>query len=618
MRFELVGPDGRPVVQWCGGKFGGETPVVSEEGKYGLVVHDADPDASYAIVVGEERIGAECRAFSSCCELAKGAYFESAFAKTVFSVLRQAGDESAGEKVAECELYVLPSKIGHGNYQRMVGDLQKVCRSLINDLIGKSRHGQDWDGAFQPVLFRSMEEELTAIRRTWVDLAPLIEEISMAPATRTVIKHTMASVGRNRSYRGMAAMMKKGMDPRSASPGRKCPTFRMKESVDVPEHRLIKGFMSFLLMRLRKCHDGVNGDIEDIESDKRYRSKPPAPEAISLYELEDVPKLRKLRRYARRIDALCGGIQGILLSGFWRGLAEEVEYPVPGKFSESACYIEIANIILRYLRDGLNTGEMVGEDFMTKKTSRMYEQWILIQLVAAMERCGLDIETWDSVIRRSLSSQFGLDFKKNTRFLATFGGPYSELFRYEPWILPRNMLAMHTEETLCHFESSDSFWNPDFVIELVKRENGANKTIYAVALDAKYSRNPGTDMRNGVSKYAKIRSNDGRRGRQVTRQVWLVYPGGEETSQGVFIDDKAMEFLPSFGPVYTDSNDSVEFDELITGEIVIRPNGLDEVHGDLGPDVKGDPRGIVLHKPVLDFVRGTLDYFRKRINEEDR
>ncbi len=137
-----------------------------------------------------------------------------------------------------------------------------------------------------------------------------------------------------------------------------------------------------------------------------------------------------------------------------------------------------------------------------------------------------------------------------------------------------------------------------------------------VALDAKYSRKPGTDMRSNVSKYAKIRSNDGRRGRQVTRQVWLVYPGGEETSQGVFVDDKAMEFLPSFGPVYADSNDSVEFDELITGDIVIRPNDLDEMHGDLGTEGKGDSRGIVLHKPVLDFVRGTLDYFRKRINEE--
>ncbi|MBP5226688.1 MAG: DUF2357 domain-containing protein, partial [Kiritimatiellae bacterium] len=614
---ELLGPDGRTVVQWCGGEFGGETPVVSEEGKYGLVIHDADPDASYAIAVGEERIDAECRAFSFGCELAKGAYFESAFAKTAFSVMRQAGDESAEEKVAECELYVLPSKIGHENYQRMVGDLQKVCRSLINDLIGKSRHGQDWDDAFQPVLFRSMEEELTAIRRTWAELAPLIEEISVAPATRTVIKHTMASVGRNRSYRGIAAMMKKGVDPRNASPGRKCPTFRLKESVDVPEHRLIKGFMSFLLMRLRKCHDGVNGDIEGIESDKRYRSKPPAPEAISLYELEDVPKLRKLRRYARRIDDLCGGIQGILLSGFWRDLAEEVEYPVPGKFSESACYIEIANIILRYLRDGLNTGEMVGEDFMTKKTSRMYEQWILIQLVTAMERCGLDIETWESVIRRSVSSQFGLDFKKNTRFLAKLDGPYSVLLRYEPWILPRNMLSMHEEETLCHFESNDSFWNPDFMIELVKRENGANKTIYAVALDAKYSRKPGTDMRSGVSKYAKIRSNDGRRCRQVARQVWLVYPGAEEMPQGILVEDKAVDFLPSFGPVYADSNDSVLFDEVIKGDVILRPDSPGEMQEEVATERHEDSHGIVPRKVMLDFVRGTLEYFRQYIKESE-
>ena len=613
MWFELQGPDNRPVVQWNGGKFGGETPIVSERGMFGLVVHDAPPDMRYALVVGEERIDAECRVFSSCCELTKGMYFESAYAKTALAVMRQK-DGGVEEKVAECEFYVLPSKIGHENYQRMVCDLQGICRSLIIDLIGKSRHGQDWDDALPPILFRSREEELTAIRRTWSELTPLIEEISVDPASRTVLRRTFAAVGRNRSYRGIPAMMKKGIDPRNASPGRKCPVLRMSETVDIPEHRLIKGFMSFLLLRLKKCNAGVNGDISGIESEKKYRDRSPDQGEPSLFELEDLPRLKKLRRHARTIDELYGDVQERLSSDFWCDVPEEVEYPVPSQFSESVCYIGIANIILRYLKNSLNTGETVGEDFMTKKTSRMYEQWVLIQLVSAMERCGLDIETWDSVIRRSLNKQFGLDFKKNTRFFAKLDGLYSVLLRYEPWILPHNMLSMHEEETLCHFESNDSFWNPDFMIELVKRENGGLKTVYAVALDAKYSRMPGTDMRNSVSKYARIRSNDKRRGKQVTRQVWLIYPGDESMTQGVFVDDNAMDFLPSFGPVYSDSTEKVDFSDLITGDIVLRPNDSVEIEG----GVDGNSRGIIPRKAILDFVRGTLDYFRQYVREDER
>ena len=137
MMFELQGPDNRLVVQWGGGKFCGEMPIVSEEDMFGLVIHNATPGSQYVIDVGEERIDAECRWFASACELEKGPYFESAYAKTVLAVMRR-GEDRIVEKVAECEVYVLPSKIGHENYQQMVGDLQMVCRSLINDLIGKS------------------------------------------------------------------------------------------------------------------------------------------------------------------------------------------------------------------------------------------------------------------------------------------------------------------------------------------------------------------------------------------------------------------------------------------------------------------------------------------------
>ena len=620
MRFELQGPGNHSIVQWDGGAFDGEMPVVTEEGTFGLIVSDDDSDSEYAINVGEERIEVGCQRFSGLCLLEKGPYFESAYAKTKIAVIRKE-DGGVETKVAECDLYVLPSKIGRENYQRMVADLQSICRSLVNDLIGKSRHGQDWGFDLRPFLFRSMEEELAAIRKTWTELAPLIEEVSTAPVSNTMMWRTMTACGRNRTYRGIPAMMKLGIDPRNPSPGRRCPTFRMKETVDVPEHRLIKGFMTFLSRRLEKCRGGVKEDIDNIESERQYRSRSVSPDEPSLYEKEDVPRLQKLRRHLKTTEELSGRIQETMVSGFWNGVETDEEYPDPRQFSGNACYLEVANIILRYLRNGLNTGWAYGEDFMTKKSSRMYEQWVLVQLVTAMERCGLAIETWNSVIRRSISHQFGLDFKKNTRFLAKLANRYSVLLRYEPWILPHGLLATHQDETLCHFGSIDSFWNPDFMIELQRIDDGVARTIYAVALDAKYSRNPSNAMRNNVSKYKKIRSNDGQRGRQVTKQVWLVYPGSESIEAGIFVDDDSMEFLPSFGPVYADSGtcDRVEPDELITGDIVIRPSAIEALDRETETNMSSEDvaRGIVLYKPLFDFVKGTLSYFQNIISTSE-
>ena len=88
--------------------------------------------------------------------------------------------------------------------------------------------------------------------------------------------------------------------------------------------------------------------------------------------------------------------------------------------------------------------------------------------------------------------------------------------------------------------------------------------------------------------------------------------------QGVFADDKAVEFLPSFGPVYADSDERVEFDELITGDVVLRPSTIDEMHKDSELEGIGNTHGIVPRETILNFVRGTLEYFRQYIKESGK
>lgn len=606
MRFELLTGGEKQVVEWEGVACG-QMPCVFEDKPYGIVIHGGQADKHYTLRIGEERLNLQEARFSTDCVLQGGMYFESAFATTKLFILSL--DEEGTETLeTECECYVVPSKIGHDNYRRMVADLQSICQALLNDLIGKSQHGQEWDETIRILGFRSRQEELTAMRRTWNALRPLIGEISLAPTSHLIRKRVMAVGGKHLSPRDVVAMMKRGVNPHIPSPWRKCPTFRLKESVDVLEHRLIRGFMEYLLRHLEQCRESIKNDLHAIEADRPFRSQTSHQGQVSLYEMEDLPRLSKLHGHERQINAMSGEIQEMIACEFWRGVSPVVEYPEPKHFAENECYIQIANAILRYLKNGFNMLETVGGDVMTKKSSKMYEQWVLIQLVSAFEHFGMAMETWDSVIQRCTREQFILNFGKNTRFFAKLTGHYGVMIRYEPWIAPRLKIAKYPKETLCHFgQQDDTYWRPDFVVELLNIEDRQHpRTELAIVMDAKYSLCPSEEMRRSVEKYGRIRSSDGGHGRQVTQQVWFVYPGRPETHQGVFICDEAMTFLPSFGPIYADgTHERVEYTDHFRGEIILRPEEEVELIKE-GENM----RGISVHKPMLDFAEGTLAYFR--------
>ena len=189
------------------------------------------------------------------------------------------------------------------------------------------------------------------------------------------------------------------------------------------------------------------------------------------------------------------------------------------------------------LSDPTRWGGTFGSPFRAKKNSRMYEQWVLVQLVAAFAECGLEVTTWDEVLGRSVGASFGVDFARNTTFAAKLCEGCEVVVRYEPWILPKDASWKFPSESLCHFGGGN--WSPDIVIEL---RGAKGQALYALAMDAKYSRRPTKEMRESVLKYARIRTTEGRFGRRVARQVWLVYPGDGSRRRTFWLDDEAMYF----------------------------------------------------------------------------
>jgi len=610
MTFELTdNVDPAFSVRWQGGlHYGDRDPVPVYEGhKYTLTVAGADPSVSYRIRVGEEILSSGSKAFGSTVLFESDAYFESGFGRTEFSVWNF--DQVAPSELSRMVFYVIPTKISTLNHNRMVDDLRRLCNALALDIVGKSKLSCVTLSFAREHLSRSHEEELVAIKSLLSGFMPLVAEIKRSPSSKVVFQRRYASVGRNRTVRGVVAMMKRGIDPLGGEQGRKCKSERLVESVDLPEHRLVKSFLLLLLTRLRKCRFGIENDIGRLRSEKRFRHRIGLQGEVSLYESEDVPKIRKLQSYYSEVEDVESCLSEELGGRFWLGVREHMFSPTGIQFTGNGYYRRIENIILHYLRDGYNWGGISGADFMVKKTSKMYEQWVLVQLVSAFERQGIQMTTWDHVIEKCLSSQFGLDFKTNTIFCGSLNERYCLVIRYQPWILPYKMAKDYPDETLCHFGSEDSFWSPDIVIEM-RETSSLGRTIYAIAVDAKYTRHPSEKMRSSVLKYQKIRSCKGRSD-QAVRQVWMVYTGNADEDDVIKLEDEALLFSPRCGIMYRACDDVFSISEQTVGSIVVKP-GCDEY-----PGMPEEHLSIVPMKVFEDFSAGTLAYFRAVANTND-
>ena len=582
---------------------GGDEPVF-EDRWYSLAIAGYDRTRRYAVKVGDEVLKLASREFGSVLEFERGVYFESASGPTDLVVGQLSEDGKTVVEIFRTTLYVVPSKIGWDNYKSMVQDLRSVCQALITDVRGKSSRGAGRDPSLSPRPWRTHEEELDAVCRTCRKLRPLVREIKLSPKTAMEVVYDYERTNRCRSQRGVATMVRRGIDPRQDVGERRCKVGRLVESRNLAEHRLLKAFLKLLLSRVLNCRSAIISDIRRLESERKYRSRTSRESEPSLFETEDMPRIRRYRERDGEAEGVQRWLEDELADGFWANLRDEVFAPENTQFAENEYYLFAANIILRYLRDTSHWGGTFGSRFMMKRSSRMYEQWVLVQLVAAFERAGVKMTSWDEIISRNLDRQFGVDLGRNTLFSAPVAEGYEMTIRYEPWIVARDERHGHPEETLCHFGQSKASWSPDIVIELVRCEGDARRTVYAIALDAKYSRKPTREMRESVMKYAKIRTNEGRYGRRVARQVWLVYPGEVGRKRSFFLDDEAMFFSGATGVTYRDTEETVESAEQVFGEIVAMPGERSDASEDVS-DV-----GVRPKQAFVEFASGTLSYLR--------
>lgn len=574
--------------------------IVEESARVGFCLESPTPEAEYRIFVGDIPLGDLLHSGDSPSGLLFGTqllwhdynYFESARGQTRVTLEAQTAVDSSGkwERVFECVIYVLPTKLGELTYQYMVEDLQAVSRSLLVDLYGKSTSLHDIRYSSEGRKIHTREEELDSI--TWVlgRLEQLLLAIDKRPASclKTSVMQKNYWGGERLSPTAVVQMTRRGnFQGRGMRPHRWLDNVRL-ESFDISEHRIIKAFLQLLIHRATRCNEVALRHIRQIVLEKPLRDIKFGSEP-SLYEAVDRHKIHRLARAAGRSKNIAARARVLAELEFLRDVPPQFGQVKGGMFQRSGEYRGVWGIVQRFLLANATWYEGDEMSAVTKLTSRLFEQWCFLRIVDGFRLAGLELLGWNEVLRQSLWTMFVLDFDRGLAFEGMLSNNLHMRIRFEPWIRG-DVSAAKANDTLCRGSKTDVAWSPDIVVECLKWQDDKWVPIYGIVLDCKYSSNIQEHHWNETSKYLEIRSTATRK--QVVRQLWLIAPGEMGSIQ---CEDPAVQFGingPSCPP-----DESVRFLMLVRPQLAGNSNRPDS--------------GI---SPFSEFAAGVISYVKREFS----
>jgi hypothetical protein len=312
----------------------------------------------------------------------------------------------------------------------------------------------------------------------------------------------------------------------------------------------------------------------------------------SLYETEDLPRLRRLRASLAQAEGLRRRIHAAQGAGPWRGLQPLFRFPSTPVFEHVRPYRLIRDEVRRYLRSNLLVVDD-GLEERIKSTSRLYEQWVFFQLAAAFRHAGLRCQEDDGVLRRSQRFRFTLEMDRGARLLFLTDDGRAVGLRFEPWVSPLHAAGERGDD-YCHGMPGEAAWSPDVLIEFLDGPEPGAEVEYVVIVDAKYTARIREHHWADTTKYMHIRSTRTRR--QVVKQLWLAWP---DERAGIAPRDAAVRWTPE-GP-------DCPRDETVQGVLAaVPPPRL--------PDDTGEEEGWISTPvpAVMGFVEGLLSYLGLR------
>jgi hypothetical protein len=579
---------------------GAEPVPVHELQPCSFAVEGREPDTEYRVQVGDrDPEPGEGATAPRPVGLARGtavvwdeaAHFDGARGRVWVRLASRPVGGQAWAPRAQLPVYVNATKISEDRYNVMVAQLRALAAGLVFDLYSKMFRSLQFAESAGAVSSRSSQMELRLLERLWASLAPALQEVAADPVKQISVRREVRPSwgGERLGQRTVARLAAEGLDPRRPGAPRPFPAYgeRFAETPQKLEHGIILGLLRFLERRAADCARGVRGRVEGIEADRPLRERAP-PGMKSLYETEDLPRLRRLRASLAQAERLRRRIRAAQTAAPWRGLAPLFRFPSTPVFEHVRPYRLIRDEVRRYLRSNLLVVED-GLEERVKSTSRLYEQWVYFQLAAAFRRAGLRCQEDDGVLRRAHLFRFTLEMDRGARLLFVADDGRAVGLRFEPWVPPLHA-AGEREDDYCHGMHGEAAWSPDVLIEFLDGPGPAANVQYAVVVDAKYTSRVREHHWADTAKYLHIRS--ARTRRQVVKQLWLAWP---DERAGIAPRDAAVS--------WTRDGPDCPRDETVQGVLgACPPPRL--------PDDTGEEEGWISTPvpTVMVFVTGLLRY----------
>jgi hypothetical protein len=410
---------------------------------------------------------------------------------------------------------VRPAKLGLAGCQAMVDEMQALSGGLAFDVLGKSL--RDDSSSSVPAL----STVLAVLPAAWNAVAPMAGRLLRSPPApaRTRRKRCTRAGASAREIRRLAATG--GAEPRArryAAAGRGARADHGRSS----EHETAV-LTAALLDLLEGWADAVDAaaafEIDRIERHREYRDVRIGGRR-SVWENVDRPLLERMRSAM----LVASGV-GDEVHAARRRLADAAVEPIAPPVLRARLRGDP-----RFRAAAAALGPLLASPSRTvrtaeylKLTGRLYEQWVLLQILAGFRAAGLP-EMTPLADREHIGLPGRTDLDRDSTWRFRFPAGRILRIRYEPWIHPID-LASALGDPLYREGDEHRSWSPDILIERLRPAPGggrAGTVEELIVLDVKYAAVLTDSHWGRAAKYLTIRERPG--GRAVVREVWLAHP----------------------------------------------------------------------------------------------
>jgi hypothetical protein len=301
---------------------------------------------------------------------------------------------------------------------------------------------------------------------------------------------------------------------------------------DLPEHRMIAGFLHFLNLQINDLRGRMERDIKERLDRRAYRHRRRADqEEKTWWEQEDLPRIEELQRLLGNLAALEADLAQLGRYPFLPLAGRLTAVPASTPLIRShRAYVQAYKAIVGHFtayRVHLDEGHLLTR---ARSLPQLYEVWCLLQVFRVLHGCLnlKDSGRFDrgSPFRRLEEGRERFVLELTPDQVVPFTDELGRLVRlryvpsYRPYWqsrdLPYGFLGLQGERT------------PDIAVEVFGSREANRPPELIVVLDAKYSSDPHHVKLDEVrSKYGKLGVFG--TGRVLSRQVWALSPAAART-----------------------------------------------------------------------------------------